>query len=116
MHPNRLRAANRRITMPEVSTMVGFGLFCAIVGVGLYFLFGRGESVAFADEREERLSHRLADRVGCPLGYALDFVRRELSIASDLPDDTILKRAEYHCRRDLPENAPCRTYRDQTRG
>ena len=102
--------------MPEVPTIMGFGLFCLIVAVGLYFIFGRGESVTFADDREKRLTHELADRVGCPLGYALEFVHRELSIAPNEPDQTILKRAEYHCRRELPERAPCRTYRDPTRG
>ena len=102
--------------MTEVPSIVGFGLFCLIVAVGLYLMFGRGESVAFANEREKRLTHELADRVGCPLGYAHEFIYRELSIAPDESDQTILKRAEYHCRRDLPERAPCRTYRDRTRG
>ena len=103
--------------MPETSTLVGFAIFCAIVGLGLYFMFGRGgASVAFRNDREKQLTNELADRVGCPLGYALEFVRRELSISPDEDDQTILKRAEYHCRRDLPENAPCRTYRDSTRG
>ncbi len=106
-----LVAANRRITMPDVTTMVGFGLFCAIIGIGLYFLFGRARRLPSAISREKRLTHELADRVGCPLGYALEFVNRELSISPGESDATILKRAEYHLRRDLPDSASVRTYR-----
>jgi hypothetical protein len=100
----------------DISTLVGFGLFCLIVGVGLYFLFGRGETVVFNDEREEQLTKQLADRLGCSWGIALGFVRREIELAPKESDQTILKRAEYHYRRNLPESGLCGTYRNRTRG
>lgn len=102
--------------MPDIPPIAGFGAFCLIVGVGAYFILARGEAVAFNDGREKRLTERLAKRLGCPLAVAVDPVRRELGLAPDQTDDTILKRAEYHYRRNLPEPGLCRGYRDQRPG
>lgn len=68
-----------------------------------------------ADEREDRLARRLARAVGCSVAQALPAVRRELQIAPDQADQTLLKRAEYHYRRDLPD-APCPVFRDRAPG
>jgi len=98
--------------------MLAVGLLVGVVaGAALYLVFGLGgEAVAFADEREERLTRKLAGQLGCSLAAALDAVRRELDIAPAQPDETILKRATYHYRQNLPDGAPCRVYRDRTRG
>jgi hypothetical protein len=70
------------------------------------------ERVAFADGREERLSHRLADALGCSLVEAQQAIQREVRIAPDQTDETILKRARYHHQRESPER-PCGVYRDR---
>ena len=103
--------------MPE-DWMLAAGLLVGVVaGAILYLAFGLGgEAVAFADEREERLTRTLVGQLGCPLAAALDAVRRELNIAQQQPDETILKRAAYHYRQNLPEPGACRVYRDRTRG
>ncbi len=102
--------------MPETWMIGGGVLLGVIVGLALYLTFLRREDVAFADEREERLTHELADRLRCPLSAALEAIRRELSIAPGQPDETILKRAAYHHTRNLPEAGPCRSYRDRAPG
>jgi hypothetical protein len=100
--------------MPEL-WMVAVGV--VLVATAAYLTSGRrGESVAFADEREERLTRRLAGQLGCPPGAALEAVRRELALAPTQTDDTILKRAEYHYRQNLPDPGPCRAYRDRAPG
>jgi hypothetical protein len=48
--------------------------------------------------------------VGCAPAEALPAVRRELDIDPDQTDETLLKRAAYHYRKDLPE-APYRVWR-----
>ena len=103
--------------MPE-DWMLALGLLVGVAaGSALYFAFGRRrDAVAFADEREGRLTHKLAGQLGCPLAAALDAVRHELDIAPNQPDETILKRAAYHHRQNAPEPGPCRVYRDRTRG
>ncbi len=103
--------------MPE-DWMIAVAVTVGIVaGVGLVRGFGRrADPVAFADEREERLSRKLAARVGCPLAAAQEAVRQELKLAPTQPDDTILKRADYHYRQNLPEPGPCHVYRDRARG
>lgn len=73
----------------------------------------RGAKLTFANEREEQLARKLADQLNCPLGAALAAVRRELDIAPNQSDETILKRAAYHYRQSQPEPGPCRTYRDR---
>jgi hypothetical protein len=71
--------------------------------------------LTFADEREERLTRRLAREVGCPLAAGLPAVRRELELAPSLPDDTLVKRAVYHYRREMPD-APCPVFRGSRPG
>ena len=87
------------------------------VGMGAFLLLRprRPEPMVFASEREERLTRRLADLVGCSLTQALAFVQREIAIASTQSDDTLLKRAAYHYRQELPEKA-CGVYRDRVSG
>ena len=104
--------------MPE-DWMIALAVLVGVVaGAGLYLGLGRRgeETGAFADEREERLTRRLAGQLGCPLAAALTAVRRELEIAPTQPDDTILKRAAYHYRQNLPDPGPCRVYRDRAPG
>jgi hypothetical protein len=68
-----------------------------------------------ADGREERLARRLALLVGCSSAQALPAVRREIEFAPGQTDETLLKRAAYHYRRDLPERS-CPVYRDRAPG
>lgn len=103
--------------MPEIEVLGGGVLLGVVIGLCLYLTFGRREGpVTFASARERRLSLRLAAEVGCPLEVAHDYVRRELELAPSQPDDTILKRAAYHYRRNLPEPGTCRTFRDRSPG
>ena len=103
--------------MPEDWMIAAAVLVGVVAGAGLCLVRGRrGEEVAFANEREERLARRLAGQLGCPLGAALEAVRRELDLGPAQPDDTILKRAAYHYRQNLPDPGPCRTYRDRAPG
>ena len=81
----------------------------------LYFRTRREVPIVFADQREESLTRRLAHTVGCSLPRALAFVRRELEFAPAQLDDTLLKRAAYHYRQELPEQT-CQVYRDRAPG
>ncbi len=98
--------------MPDVWVIVA-----AAAGVAVLFGLLRPRQVAmtFADEREDRLTRRLAREVGCPLAAGLPAVRRELRLAPSLSDDTILKRAVYHYRRDAPDE-PCPVFRSTKPG
>ena len=92
-----------------------------VVGVVAGLVLSRGarrreEVIAFANEREERLTRKLAGQLGCPLGPALDAVRQELKIAPKQTDETILKRAAYHYRQNLPEPGSCGVFRDRAPG
>ena len=103
--------------MPE-DWMIALAVLVGVVaGAGLYSSRGRrGAGVAFANKRDERLTRKLAGQLDCPPGAALEAVRRELEIAPQQPDETILKRAAYHYRQNLPEPGPCRAYRDRAPG
>jgi hypothetical protein len=98
--------------MPELWMIVG-------AAAGLVLVFGltrpRREVAHFDDEREERLTRRMAREVGCSLSAGLPSVRRELKLAPSLPDDTIVKRAIYHYRREMPD-APCPVFRGSRPG
>ena len=83
--------------------------------VVLYLRTRRVEAVVFADQREESLTRQLANTVGCSPGTALAFVRNELGISPLQSDDTLLKRAAYHYRQELPEKT-CQVYRDRAPG
>ena len=93
-------------------------LLVAGVGVVLLGLYLRPrrqpEPPPFADEREERLAREVARAVGCSPAEALPAVRRELEYAPHQPDETLVKRAAYHYRQELPERT-C-TYHDRVRG
>jgi hypothetical protein len=103
--------------MPE-DWIIALGVIFGIgAGAGLLLGFGRrAEAIAFADEREEQLTRKLAGQLGCPLLDALGAVRQELQIAPTQTDETILKRAAYHYRQNLPDSGPCRVYRDRAPG
>src|SRR5438067_9436970 len=91
-----------------VTGIAGFGLY-------LYLWVGRARPVAFADEREERLTRALSRMVGCDLAAALPWVRREVRIAPGQSDEALLKRAAYHYRQDIPDR-PRPVFRDRTPG
>ena len=71
--------------------------------------------VEFASAREERLTRRLAQAVGCLPAEVLPAVRRELEIAPGQSDETLLKRATYHYQRGAPEKT-CSVWRDRAPG
>ena len=71
-----------------------------------------GKALVFTDQREERLTRKLARVVGCSPEQALHAVRREVSYAPNQSDETLLKRAVYHYRQELPEST-CHVYQDQ---
>ena len=77
----------------------------------LYLRTRREEPMVFADQREERMTRKLAQTVGCSLTQALAVVQHEIEIAPTQSDDTLLKRAAYHYRQELPEKT-CQIYRD----
>lgn len=73
------------------------------------------EPLTFADEREERLAREVARVVGCSPAQALPAVRREIEYAPHQSDETLVKRAAYHYRQELPERT-CGIYQDRVRG
>lgn len=91
----------------------------AVIALGLYLTARRPrntvEDPGPRDEREERLAHRLARAVGCSPTQARPAVRREIAASPAAADDTVLKRAAYHYRRNLPDG-PCPVYRDRAVG
>jgi hypothetical protein len=103
------------ITMPEV--WIPLTLIAVALAAAGYFLFPRRSlpPLEFGDEREERLTRQMARIVGCPLEAALPAVRREIEMSAHQSDETLVKRAVYHYRQELPETT-CRTYRDPAPG
>jgi hypothetical protein len=100
--------------MPEAWVVLVVTVAVSAVA-GLYLLTRSPRPIAYANPREERLTHKLAQAVGCSLEQALPTVRREVEMAPNQSDETLLKRAVYHYRQDLPETA-CRVYRDPQPG
>ena len=90
---------------------------CALFGlIAARILFARRpEVLAFADDREERLTRRLSKAVGCSPEAALPAVRQEIELAPGQSDETILKRATYHYQREAPEKT-CSVFRDRAPG
>src|SRR4051794_39730547 len=86
----------REVAMPEVWELGLVAGVLFVAGLVVWALRPGAAPVAFADEREERLTRKLAALVGCPLGHALPSVRQEIRIAPDQSDETLLKRAAYH--------------------
>lgn len=91
-----------------------------VVGVilalgGWAWVARRPVRVVFANEREERLTMQLTRMVGCSPAQALPYIQREIEMAPTLPDETILKRASYHYRQEIPETT-CQVFRDRTPG
>src|SRR5262245_43075437 len=80
-----------------------------LVGVGLWRKTGPPPSQP-ASGREDQLARQLAGMVGCAPVDALPAVQREIAIAPDQTDETLLKRAAYHYRKNLPD-APCPVWR-----
>jgi hypothetical protein len=102
--------------MPDPGTTVGIAAaVVGVAGLGVFLLRPRPRQVDFASGREEELTRRLAGKLRCELAHALPPVRAELQIAPDQTDETILKRAEYHYRRNLPDT-PCGVWRDRGAG
>jgi hypothetical protein len=87
----------------------------AVVAGGLYLLARRPKPVVFADPREEQLTRKLARAVGCSLEQALPAIRQEVEIAPNQSEETLLKRAAYHYRQELP-NESRQVYRDEVPG
>jgi hypothetical protein len=81
----------------------------------LFLLTRRPKPLVFANPREERLTRKMARIVGCSLGQALPAVRREVDLAPSQSDETLVKRAAYHYRQELPETS-CPVYRDKAPG
>jgi hypothetical protein len=102
--------------MPEVWELAAVGA-AVLLATGLVLRSRRPgpAAVEFTDEREERLTRRLAAMVRCAPEQALPAVRREIDIAPGQSDETLLKRAAYHYRQDLPEKT-CTVYRDRAPG
>jgi hypothetical protein len=100
--------------MLDVLIVAAAGAVVALAAARI-LLAHRPENVAFADAREERLTRRLAQAVGCPLEDALTAIQREVQIAPDQTDETLLKRARYHYQRGAPEKT-CSVYRDRAKG
>jgi hypothetical protein len=99
--------------MPETWVAVAAG---GLLALGLTLaLTRRREVVTFADEREGRLAIRVARAVGCSPAEALPAVRREVEFAPHQSDDTLVKRAVYHYRRELPDPS-CPVYPDRAPG
>src|SRR5438093_13399399 len=83
---------------------------------GFYLLtLGRPKPVAYLNAREEQLTRAMAQIVGCSLAQALPSVRKELEIAPNQSDETLVKRAAYHYRQELPAQA-CAVYKDKAPG
>ena len=66
-------------------------------------------------EREERLARRLMKMVGCTLLQGIRAIRREIGHSPDQADETLLGRAAYHYRRELPDKE-YPPFRGQSRG
>src|SRR5438105_4564691 len=84
----------------------------ALAAAGLYLLGRWSKPLCYANSREERLTRKLARVVGCSLEQALPAIQREVNIAPNQSDETLVKRAAYHYRQELPERF-CPVYRDQ---
>ena len=99
--------------MPD---LVLIGAVVAVAALlGLYLRAPRPQPVVFADPREEKLAVAVARQVGCSPADALPAVRREIDIAPDKPDETLVKRAVYHYRMNAPEKT-CSAWRDRAPG
>jgi hypothetical protein len=100
--------------MPEpwVAVVVTIAVGAAIA---VRQLLLRRDFVVFENEREESLTRRVAGEVGCTLAQALPAVRREVQLAPNQPDQTLVKRAAYHYRQNLPERT-CSPYPDRSPG
>jgi hypothetical protein len=72
---------------------------------GVLLLARRSGRVAYANPREERLTRAVARRAGYSPAQALAAVRWEIEIAPQQSDDTLLKRAAYHCRPESSETS-----------
>jgi len=101
-------------TLVAVAVPAGVVFTLGVVGLVLWRKSGPAPCTP-ANEREDRLARKLARTVGCEPADALPAVRRELAIAPDQTDETILKRAAYHYRQNLPD-APCPVWRGSRPG
>jgi hypothetical protein len=104
--------------MTELVLPLTLVVVIAVIAFVSYYLHSirRPEAaITFENEREERLTRRMAETVCCLLTTALASIRKELCIAPDQTDETILKRALYHYRTALPEKV-CSVFFDKSRG
>jgi hypothetical protein len=88
--------------MPDIGPTLTIALI-VFGAAGLYLLSRRPVRVVYANPREEQLTFKLARLVGCSPAEALSAVRREVEMAPNQSDETLLKRAAYHYRQELPE-------------
>jgi len=87
----------------------------AVVAASLYLLTRRPKPIVFANPREELLARKLTRVVRCPLAQAQSVIRQEIEIAPIQSGETLLKRAAYHYRQELPETS-CPVYPDEVPG
>jgi hypothetical protein len=90
-------------------------VFVILLVVGFYVMSRPVETMTFENPQEERLTRKVVQTLGCSLDQALSAVRKEMEFSPDQPDEILLKRAIYHCRRELPDKA-CPIYTERNRG
>lgn len=100
--------------MPTVWVLAALPAF-VVLGLWVFHLRRRTEVVTFGSAREERLTRTLAQSLGCDPAAALPAVRKELDYSPGQSDETLLKRAAYHYRRDRTERT-CSAWRDRVPG
>jgi hypothetical protein len=100
--------------MPDIWLLLVIAVIAAIAA-GSYLVTRRPKPLVYLSPREQRLTGAMARVVGCSLAQALPAVRRELEIAPNQSDETLVKRAAYHYRQELPA-ATCQVYRDRAAG
>ncbi len=92
--------------MPDAWVTLSITTAAAVAASGLFLLTRRARPVLYANPREERLTRKLAQVVGCSLAKALP---------PNQSDETLVKRAVYHYQQELPETS-CPVYKDKVRG
>jgi len=101
--------------MPDIWVMVAA---VGVIALSVYLLVPRNQKteITFANDREERLTHKLAEMLGCSVADALPTVRREIELSPKQTDETLLKWAAYHYRQQQPEKTSCSVFRDRAPG
>ena len=100
--------------MADIWLLLVIAVVAAVAG-GVYLATRRSKPMVYLSPREQRLTGAMARVVGCSLAEALPAIQRELEIAPNQSDETLVKRAAYHHRQELPA-ATCQVYRDRAAG